>query len=140
MQKNESKLTVFFDGAFWVGVYERVCGGKLEACKITFGAQPSEGEVYEFLLQNWASLRFGPPVVLEQAPEGNVSPKRRQRLIKRQMECPGAGTKAQQALGLARQQGREQAQERRKQRRQEESAQKFALRRQKQKARHRGKA
>ena len=35
MQK--SKLTVFFDGLFWIGIYERIQDGKLEACKITFG-------------------------------------------------------------------------------------------------------
>ena len=30
-------LTVFFDNPFWVGVFERVEGGKLSACKVTFG-------------------------------------------------------------------------------------------------------
>ena len=60
MQKVESRLTVFFDNPFWVGVYERVADGKLEACKITFGAEPKDDEVYEFLLLHWNTLRFSP--------------------------------------------------------------------------------
>ena len=35
-----SSLTVFFEDPFWVGVYERTDGGRYEACKITFGAEP----------------------------------------------------------------------------------------------------
>lgn len=42
MQKCESRITVFFDDPFWVAVYERVAGGKLEACKITFAAEPKD--------------------------------------------------------------------------------------------------
>ena len=57
MQK--SKLTVFFDGIFWIGIYERIQDGKLEACKITFGAEPKDYEVYDFLLKSYPRLLFG---------------------------------------------------------------------------------
>jgi hypothetical protein len=30
----------------------------LQVCKITFGAEPKDGELYEFLLRNWNSLQF----------------------------------------------------------------------------------
>lgn len=63
MQK--SKLTVFYDGSFWVGVYERIQEEKLEACKITFGAEPKDYEVYEFILQNWSELKFSPPIEVD---------------------------------------------------------------------------
>ncbi|MFR3753738.1 MAG: DUF2992 family protein [Enterocloster sp.] len=36
MQK--SRLTVYYNGTLWIGVYERVSDGRLEACKILFGA------------------------------------------------------------------------------------------------------
>ena len=58
MQKTESKLTVYFDDPFWVGVYERISDGLLKVCKITFGAEPKDYEVYEYLLRNWHLLRF----------------------------------------------------------------------------------
>ena len=35
-----SKLTVFFEDPFWVGVFERVSCGKLSAAKVTFGGEP----------------------------------------------------------------------------------------------------
>ena len=49
MQKNGAKLTVFFEEPFWVGLYQRWSGPKLEVAKITFGAEPKDGEVYQFL-------------------------------------------------------------------------------------------
>ena len=36
-------------------------GGQLEACRIVFGAEPKDYEVYDFLLKNWHRLRFSPP-------------------------------------------------------------------------------
>lgn len=50
MQK--SRLTVYFNGTLWIGVYERISDGRLEACKILFGAEPKDYEVCQFLLQN----------------------------------------------------------------------------------------
>mgnify|MGYP002508799592 FL=1 len=45
------KLTVFFEEPFWVGVFERVSDGKLSVCKVTFGAEPKDYELYEFILK-----------------------------------------------------------------------------------------
>lgn len=38
----KSTLTILFEPPFWVGLYERVDGGKYEVCKITFGAEPKD--------------------------------------------------------------------------------------------------
>ena len=65
MQKNWAKLTVFFEEPFWVGLYQRWSGPKLEVAKITFGAEPKDGEVYQFLLEHWKRLSFSPPVEQE---------------------------------------------------------------------------
>ena len=53
-------LTVLFEDPFWVGIYERSAGGRYEVCKITFGAEPKDYEVYDYLLKNWSKLRFSP--------------------------------------------------------------------------------
>lgn len=55
MPENESRLTVYFEDPFWVGIYERVCDGALEAAKITFGAEPKDHEVYAFLEKTGAN-------------------------------------------------------------------------------------
>ena len=44
-------LTVFFEESFWVGVFERMEKGKLSVCKVTFGAEPKDYEVWEFVLR-----------------------------------------------------------------------------------------
>lgn len=65
MPENGAKLTVFFQEPFWVGLYERWTEGLLQVCKITFGAEPKDYQVYEFLLNHWDGLRFSPPVAEE---------------------------------------------------------------------------
>ena len=45
-------LTVYFEDPFWVGVFERIQDGKLSAVKVTFGAEPKDYEIQEFILKN----------------------------------------------------------------------------------------
>lgn len=56
------KLSVFFEGPFWVGVFERHCGGKLSVCRVVFGSEPKDYEVYEFVLRHYDQLNFSPAV------------------------------------------------------------------------------
>jgi hypothetical protein len=59
MDKVSGKLIVFFEEPFWEGVFERVSEGKLSVCKVTFGAEPKDYEVYDFVLKNYPPVRFG---------------------------------------------------------------------------------
>lgn len=59
MDKISGKLTVLFEEPFWVGIFERQDGKKYEACRVVFGAEPKEVEVYEFILERFFSLDFG---------------------------------------------------------------------------------
>ena len=47
------KLTVFFEKPFWVGVFERTEDGKLSVSKVTFGTEPKEYEVNEFVVKHY---------------------------------------------------------------------------------------
>ena len=49
MDKVNGKLTVFFEEPFWVGIFERIEDGKLSVAKITFGAEPKDYEVQEYI-------------------------------------------------------------------------------------------
>ena len=51
MDKASGKLTVFFEEPFWVGIFERIEDDKLSVAKVTFGAEPKDYEVYQFLLK-----------------------------------------------------------------------------------------
>ena len=46
-----TRLTVFFEAPFWVGVFERFEGGTLSVCRITFGAEPKDHEVLSYVLK-----------------------------------------------------------------------------------------
>ncbi len=138
MQKNESRLTVFFDDPFWVGVYERISEGELEVCKITFGSEPKDCEIYEFFLNSFNGLSFSPSVKADEKAESYINPKRMRREISKQLETRGVGTKSQQALKLQQEAGKLECKENSKQRREEEKQFKFELRQQKQKEKHRG--
>ena len=90
-------LTVFFEDPFWVGVFERMIDGKLSACKVTFGTEPKDCEVWELVLKHYYELSFSPAVENEvrQTPD---NPKRRQRNAGKLMERSGVSTKSQEAL------------------------------------------
>ena len=62
MDSDLTRLTVFFEAPFWVGVFERFEGGTLSVCKITFGAEPKDYDVLSYVLKNYARLRFSPAV------------------------------------------------------------------------------
>lgn len=47
MDKASGILTVHFEEPFWVGVFERRSKGKLAVCKVTFGSEPKDYEVYQ---------------------------------------------------------------------------------------------
>lgn len=139
MQKIESKLTVFFENPFWVGVYERVSDGKLEVCKITFGAEPKDYEVYDFLLRNWRNLQFSPPIKAVTAQDIKINPKRMQRSIRKQLEAKGIGTKSQQALKLQQEENKTVRREKYRRQKEDEKQRQFELWQKKKREKHRGK-
>ena len=65
MDKVSGRLTVFFEEPFWIGVFERISEGKLSVCKVTFGAEPKDYEVYDFVLRNYYRLKFSPAVATD---------------------------------------------------------------------------
>ena len=79
-----ARLTVYFEDPFWVGVLERQTGGRLTACKVTFGACPSDAEVYRWLLKSWHTLHFSPPVKGGPAGATVRNPKRMQRIARQE--------------------------------------------------------
>ena len=99
MDKVNGKLTVFFEEPFWVGIFERIEDGKLSVAKVTFGAEPKDCEVQEYIQKWYFSLKFS-PVVETVVKDIKRNPKRMQREAKKQMLEIGIGTKSQQALKL----------------------------------------
>ncbi len=72
MDTDAVSLTVFFQEPFWIGVFERVESGRLSVCKVTFGAEPKDCEVHEYLLKQYPVLRFSPAVDAEERKHGHL--------------------------------------------------------------------
>ena len=134
----KTSLTILFENPFWIGLYERIDNEKYEVCKITFGAEPKDYEVYDFLLYNWNKLRFSPPVRTDSVEERRINPKRMQREISGQLQDKGIGTKAQQALKLQHEQGKIERKIQSREQKEAEKERQYALRQEKKKAKHRG--
>ncbi len=107
-------------------------------CKITFGAEPKDYEVYEFLLKNWHKLKFSPPIQSEVIVERKINPKRMQREINSQLQDKGIGTKAQQALKLQHEQCKLERKTKSREQKEAEKDRQFSIRQEKKKAKHRG--
>ena len=137
MDKVSGKLTVFFEEPFWVGVFERVLEGKLSVCKVTFGAEPKDYEVYEFVLKNYYQLQFSPAVATG-VKEASRNPKRVQREVRKQVQNIGIGTKSQQVLKLQQEQLKTERKIVSREQREAEKQRQFELKQQKRKEKHKG--
>ncbi len=133
----ETRLTVFFEEPFWVGVFERAEDGKLSVCKVTFGAEPTDREVWEYVLRQYHALRFSPAVETDVRKSAD-NPKRRQRNAKKELASSGVGTKAQQALQRQREAMKTQRRRSTREQREAEERRLFELKRQKKKEKHKG--
>ena len=124
MDKVSGKLTVYFEVPFWVGVFERVRDGKLSVAKVTFGTEPKDYEVQEYIQKCYFSLKFSPAVDTV-VKDIKRNPKRMQREAKRQMQETGIGTKSQQALKLQQEQNKQEHKVRRREKKEAEELRMF---------------
>lgn len=138
MNGSIGSLTVYFEEPFWVGVFERIEEGKLYVCKVTFGAEPKDYEVWEFILRHYYELKFSPAIKTELKQSAADNPKRRRRNVKKQLQNAGIGTKSQQALAAQREELKIERKKVSKEQREAEKQRQFDMKQQKRKEKHRG--
>lgn len=137
MDKVSGRLKVFFEEPFWIGVFEHISEGQLSVCKVTFGAEPRDYEIYDFVLKKYYRLQFSPAVASD-VKEAGRNPKRVQREVRKQVRNVGIGTKSQQALKLQQEQLRTEREVVSREQREAEKQRQFELKQQKRKEKHRG--
>jgi hypothetical protein len=135
---NTGSLTVLFEDPFWIGLFEITDREGLHVCKVTFGAEPTEKELMEFIDRNWNRLQFSQAVDVAPATEIRKNPKRQLREAQKQMQSQGIGTKSQQALKLQQEQNNMERKQRSKAEREAEKRRQFDLRQAKKKEKHKG--
>lgn len=79
------KATIFFEKRFWVGAFERTDKEGYALARHVFGAEPSDFEVHEFVLNHYMELKFG------EAKEVSIqiqrmNPKKVEREVRRKIE------------------------------------------------------
>ena len=137
MDRVSGKLTIYFEDPFWVGVFERIENRKLSVAKVTFGAEPKDYEVLEFINRNYYHLQFSPAVETI-VKDTKKNPKRAQREAKKQTLETGIGTKSQQALKLQQEQNKQERKARSHEQREAENQRLFELKQMKKREKHKG--
>ena len=94
------RLTILFDHPYWIGLLEDERDGSLYAVRHLFGAEPSDQQVYEFVLREvttlFARMTIGIPIELSE--NHPVGYKRMIRAARHSIEDRGISTQAQAAI------------------------------------------
>ena len=133
----KASLTVFFEGPFWVDAFEGIKDGKLSACKVIFGAEPKEYEVWEYILQHYHELVFSPAIETETRQTAD-NPKRRLRNARKHLENTGIGTNSQQTLQRQREEMKAERRQISREKREAEAQRRFEMGQEKKKEKRRG--
>ena len=106
--------------------------------KVTFGAEPKDYEINDFIRRYYYRLQFGPAVELASIKEAKKNSKRMLRDVKKQQKDVGTGTKSQQALKLLQEQNKQERRVKSKEMKLAREERLFALKQLKKKEKHRG--
>lgn len=135
------KATIFFEKRFWVGTFERTDREGYTVARHIFGAEPSDPEIYEFVLKDFQNLKFGEAKEIHIQIQ-RMNPKRVQREVRREMERMKETTRL---STLAQDYMREELEKKKKEKKSISSAEKqaykdqqFSIKQQKRKEKHRG--
>ncbi|MBV1821781.1 YjdF family protein [Clostridium cochlearium] len=94
------KLTVLFNEPFWIGIFEVYENDGYKVCKVTFGSEPKDEDIYYFILKEFKNLKFSSIIanLNRKLVIKRKNPKRMQRKIRKETKNEGIGTNAQIAL------------------------------------------
>ncbi len=137
MDRVSGRLIVYFEDPFWVGVFERTIDSKLSVAKATFGSEPKDYDILEFINQNYYHMKFSPEVETV-VKETKKNPKRAQRDAQKQMLETGIGTKSQQALKLQQEQNKLERKCKSSEQKEAENQRLFELKQEKKREKHKG--
>ena len=135
-------LTIYHDGQFWVGIIEVVEDGKLRAFRYVFGTEPKDTEILDFIyykLLNIINQSVHSGIDVEGKSDKKINPKRLQRQVAKERNKVGVSTKAEEAIKQEYEEKKKSKKKRAKQYREELKDQKYLMKKQKAKAKHKGK-
>ncbi|NOH15346.1 YjdF family protein [Clostridium cochlearium] len=134
------KLTVLFNEPFWIGIFEVYENDGYKVCKVTFGSEPKDEDIYHFILKEFKNLKFSSIIanLNRKLVIKRENPKRMQRKIRKETKNEGIGTKAQIALKKQYEENKLINKKINKDRKNEIKERKFQLKQIKKKKKHKG--
>lgn len=138
------KLTVYFDGQYWIGVIESEKERQPLIVRYLFGSEPSNQEILSFVQKDLMRLlertmplnRLERPIRMRK----RMNAKRLRRIAEKELRSAGIGTKAQRALKEVVEQRKVAAHQQKKADKEALQERRYQLRREKSRQKHRGKA
>jgi hypothetical protein len=133
-------LTILFDHPYWIGLLEDERDGCLYAARHIFGAEPSDQQVYEFVLREASILfaRMTTGIAIESGKKHAVGYKRMIREARRSIEDRGISMQAQAAIRQQIEANKQVRQQTSRAAREAERKRKREIARQKAQEKHRG--
>lgn len=95
------KLTIYFDGQFYIGLIENKTVNTLKAYRHFFGKEPTDHEILEFIyyeLQDLIDKHEQQGISVKKDSSKKINPKRLQRKVAKEMKKSSISSKAQEAL------------------------------------------
>jgi len=134
------KLTIFFDGQYWIGIIEKIDNQNLFAYKHLFGAKPTNSEVLNFVNKTLIRLLKTKKSSVNLTKEITISsnPKKRAREANKEVQKKSISTYAQQALKLEQENKKIERKVTNKSKKQELENIKFEMKQNKKKEKHKG--
>ena len=133
------KLTILFNDPFWIGIFEQEEKGIYKVCKVTFGAEPKEGDVLDYILKEFYKLNFSSSKVEnKKIIEKKENPKKLQREINKELKKKTNGTKAKNAYTKDNQYNKIERKKKSKAYKEMEKERQFAIKQLKKKEKHKG--
>ena len=132
-------FSIFFEDRFWVGLFTLTSGNTEKYATIVFEKEPSNNELYKFLLHNFYQLKFSDSYRIEVSTTTIKNPKRRQREISKELKNSYGSKKSYEAMKLSLQQvNKKKKREQKKVEKEERVKHLFHLKQVKHKKKHKG--
>lgn len=136
-----TKLTVLFEDPFWIGLFEKYEDGKLRVARVVFGSEPTDLEVYRFILEKGDRVRYGDPTPADKKlfrDIRDISPKRLQKMAAKELKNRNRLNKSFEVVRLDMEKNKTERKRESRKEREAEEKRKFEIRQARKKEKHRG--
>jgi hypothetical protein len=135
----KTKLTIYFENPFWVGIFEKTDNNNYSAFRLVFPVEPKDADIYDLILNNYSVINYSTAVKINGKTEKcRINPKRLQKVAKNEMTKTNRLKKAYIAINKEREKNKKEKIKNSKIIKLEKEKLKFSIKKQKRKDKHRG--